>query len=69
VVVSADPRSSSHHRNNYDHQGNDTPRENHLGSVLCDVALESTDDQEDEPGNTRGSASRVNATDLLNETG
>ena len=68
VMAQTDPRSSGDHREEADRDGNDAPSEDCFRCVLRDVGLEGADDEEDEPCDTGGGASRVNATDMLQET-
>ena len=68
VMAQTDPRSSGDHREEADRDGDDAPSEDGFWCVLCDVGLEGADDEEDEPCDTGCGASRVDATDVLQET-
>lgn len=69
VVVSTDPRGSSHHGDNTDHNRDDTPGQSDRRSMQRHMVLEGADDDEDEPGDARGGTARVNTTNVLDETG
>ena len=68
VVVSTNPGSRSNHCDDDNDEGDDTPCEDYGRSMLGDMVLEGPNDQEYEPSDAGRGASRVNTTELLNET-
>ena len=67
-MINPNPRSSGDHGNDGHHDADNTPSKDDLRRVLLNVMLKGTDYSEDKPGNAGSSASRVNATDVLEET-
>lgn len=69
MVVSTDPRGSSHHGDNTDYNCDNTPGQSDRRSMQRHMVLEGSDDDEDKPGDTGSSAAGVNATNVLDEPG
>ena len=67
MVVRADPGRRSEHGDIDDGQRDDTPREDDGRGVVDVVALESPDDQEEQPPDCTGRRARVNTADVLDE--
>ena len=68
MVVSTDPGSSGDHGHDSDDNGDNTPAEDDFWCVVRHMVLEGAHDGVDEPGDTRDGASRVNTTEMLQET-
>ena len=69
MVVFANPWGRSKHDHVGHHEGDNTPSEDDRRGVLGNMVLEGPNDEEEEPSNAAGSATRVDTTDVLNEAG
>lgn len=69
VVEVTDPWGGCYHGDASEGDGDDAPCEQDLGRVFCDVMLEISHNSEDEPCDTRGSRSGVDAADVLQKSG
>lgn len=68
-MVGPNPGRSSNHGDHGDDDTKDTPGEDGGRSVLDMTVLEGANDGVDEPGDTGGGAARVDASEVLQETG
>ncbi len=64
-MVVSDPWSGGYRSHDCDHGGNDAPCKNDFGGVLNCMVLECPDDNEDEPGYSRGCTARMDSSNML----
>ena len=69
MVVRTDPGCRSDHRHPDHDQRDNTPGQDDRGSMLGEPVLEGADDEEEEPSNSTGGATRVDTTNVLDEAG